>query len=217
MRLARKLALLTAATTVALALAASTASAQEGPVEFVNEVSSVHCDVNAGNCEHHMVGTHIFTLHQFGSESIVSTCNDEFVLALGEDGNGFVDIYENDAATSGACTRIACNGIGEAASEVNWPITNTGEYTGPQAGEGHTRIRFCFDAKATPNNVGVHCTMELDIVKHATHKYALDAVGEECPISGMNVWIEVDGTWESEAMPHNEGGEHEEDIEIIHL
>ena len=212
MRSAGKLFLLAVAAFAAMALTAGNATAQEEPVEVVNEATFEHCDVAAETCKHHMVGTHQFTLHQFGSESILTACNDELLVVLGEDGSGYIDTYENDAATSSSCTRIQCNGVGESASEVEWPIADTGEYTGVQTDEGHLTFRFCFDNESDPSGPGAHCTMEVDIENHGNHRYGLKAIDEECSISGMVVWIGVDGEWESEGMPDV----GQDDIEFIH-
>ena len=208
MCLARKLALLTAVTIAAITLVAGHASAQEEPVEVDNEPTGLHCALAAANCEHHISGQSVLTLHQFESESVVSQCNDEFLATFDEDGSGFIGTYENDAPVSNLCTRVKCDDTGE---EL-WPITRAGEYTGTQTEEGHMSLEICLDNKATPGSAGTHCTIELAIQNLGNHHYGFSATNAECPIVGMLVWLEVDGSWESEALPH----ELEKNIEFIH-
>ena len=211
MRLARKLFLLAAMALAAMALTAGTASAQEEAVEIENEVSGLHCDYDAANCEHHVVGTSSLLLHQFGTEIPISACNDEFVASLDENGSGFIHEYENDAAASGSCTRVACNGVGEPAEETEWDIFATGEYTGAQTEEGHLSVRFCLDDETNVDGAGRHCDAEIQVHNHGNHSYGFEAETVICPII-PGVFTELNGSWESEATP----GIGEDDIEIIH-
>ena len=204
--------LVLAAIAVTAVLTPGAALAQEEPVEVENEATGLHCSLDEETCVHHIVGSHTLILHQFGTEIPISQCNDEYVATLDEDGNGYFHTYENDAGTNQACTRIMCNGTGESVSETEWPITNTGEYTDSQTDEGHFTFRFCLDNETDPNGPGIHCTRELNIENHGNHHYGFKTIDDECPILGMNVWVERDGEWESEASPAV--GEH--DIEIIH-
>ena len=211
MRRTHKLILITVMALIALASFAGTAHAQEEPVEVYNEALGFHCDQHLAACEHHIQGFSILTVHQFGSEVQISACQDEFVASILENGSGHIETYNNNAS-SVACTRIKCNGVGESAGETEWPISNTGEYTGTQTEEGHTTVRFCLDNEAAPNDTGFHCNVELDIANHGNHHYGFTASNEECPFLGMQIWLEVDGNWESEASP--DAGE--DDIEFVH-
>lgn len=195
------------------ALVAAPAAAQEEPLEVINEASEQHC---AGfNCEVHFVGNSVIVLHELGVETIISECNDELLAIFDDDGSGWVDSYENDADPEGACTRVNCNGTGEPSGESDWPITSAGEYMGTQT-EGHLTLRICLDSVGDLDKKGTHCDMELDIENHGNHKYALEADNEICPIFSTIVWAEIDGDWEAEAVPHNEGAEDEDDIELVH-
>ena len=207
MRLARILCALAAVAVTALTALASTALAQEEPIEASRE-GSVHCSTASQNCNHHIEGSSSLILHAFGSESVVSQCNDEFIARLSESGNGSIISYMNNAASSSSCTRIMCDDAGQ----ESWPITNIGEYTGAQADEGHVTIRFCFDDESNPGGTGTQCTAEVDIENHGNHKYGYKAISEECPILNMDVWVELNGAWESEGIP----GVNQHDIEYVH-
>jgi hypothetical protein len=207
MRIARKLVLLCAMALAAMALAASTASAQEEEVRITSEVGA-HCDP----CIVHAVGE--ADLEFFGIP--VSTCEDEFEAELYENPEihlpdqepgeqGHVIDYDNNAATSTQCTRINCNGVGEAAAESEWEMDELGE-TGPN--EGHFHVDFCLDNKNNPNGTGVHCpSAEIHIEEEESenHHYIVSA-DHVCP-SGVHVI----GEWNTEVDPT----EHEE-IEIVH-
>ena len=216
MRLARKLFLLAAMAITALALTAGTASAQEQSVEVENEATGVHCSVAAANCDHHVVSVtpSVLTQHVFGSESQASSCTDEFVATLGENGNGAINTYTNDHVTNQACTRIKCNGVGEPAAEASWPVTATGEtITNPETNDtGHLTVRFCLDTEDNPGGGGTHCNVEIDVSEEANHTYEFRAVDEPCPIAPPFISAELDGHWISEGTP----GTGQEDIEIVH-
>ncbi len=212
MRLSRKLVLIAATALAAMAMAAGSASAQEEPVNVFNEPSGTPCSFAAGNCFHHVVGVSVLTTHVFGAESQASGCNDEFVARLDANGTGTIPTYTNDAPTF-PCTRIKCNGVGEAPAEATWPVTNTGEYTAAsQTLDGHLTVRLCLDHVLDPNSIGVHCTAEIDFDATATHRYRFTAVNEHCPLGIPGVELEIDGTWNTEATP----GPGQAHIEIVH-
>jgi hypothetical protein len=199
--------LLTVAAVAAMTFTAGTASAQEEPVEATNEVS--HCSLSPANCALHFEGSSSMRLFLFGvDQGIVAACNDEFVAQLGENGAGNITGYTNNAGLGGPCTRIKCNDTGE-----NWPITNTGEYTGTQADEGHFTVRICLDTFDNPGGAGTHCNLELQIQNHGNHKYGFRANNVVCTIIPGVAEVRFNGLWESEAGP-GEGGHT--DIEIIH-
>jgi hypothetical protein len=223
MRLARKLVLLCAMALAAMALGASTASAQETPVEIWQEDGS-HCEP----CELHVVGSSTLAVHipvpPF--EQTISACNDEFEAELWEDEfdegggetrlhQGHVIDYDNNAG--GACTRVNCDGL-QQGEEPEWETYDWGE-TGPN--EGHFRVRFCL--QPNPTGQGAHCDVEVHFeevnVNH--HQYMITASdtpadSNEC-IVGANE-LEVDGEWFTEEEETEPGVPHEHDeIEIVHV
>jgi hypothetical protein len=208
MRLARKLVLLVAMALAAMALTAGAANAQEEPVEVTDEVT--HCSLNTANCAVHVEGTSSLQLVLFGvNQGVISACTDEFVAQLGENGAGNITSYTNNAGPSSPCTRIKCNEVGE-----DWPITNTGEYTGAQADEGHLTVRFCLDAADNPGGAGTHCNAEIQVENHGNHKYGFRANNVHCVLIPGVAEVYLNGTWESEATP--DPAEGQTDIEIIH-
>jgi hypothetical protein len=195
MRIARKLALLCIMALAAMALAASTASAAPGPVEVDLESSNAHCTLATCAAEAH--GESRLSLFGF----TVSTCDDEFVARFNENGTGHITTQTLiNHPVDGACTRVACNGVGEALAEREWPITNTAE-TGPNVGT--MNVRFCLDTASSPNNAGVHCTLPVNVAEvSGTHMYQL-AADFTCPNG-----VRVQGDWECEA-PHTIEVEHD--------
>jgi hypothetical protein len=194
MRLARKLVLLVAMALAAMAFTAGAANAQEEPVEVTDEIS--HCSLNTADCAVHVEGSSSLRLFLFGvDQGIISACTDEFVAQLRENGAGNITSYYNNASFNGPCTRIKCNDAGE-----NWPITNTGEYTGAQADEGHLTVRFCLDSFTDPDAVGTHCNAEIQVENHGNHEYGFRANNIPCVVV-PGVEVRLNGTWETEADP----------------
>jgi hypothetical protein len=224
MRVARKLLLFCAMAFAAATLGASTASAQETPVEIWQEDGS-HCEP----CELHIVGSSSFAVHipvpPF--EQTITSCDDEFEVELWEDEfdegggetrlhQGHVIDYDNNIG-SAACTRRNCDGLNQG-EEPEWETYGWGE-AGPN--EGHFRYRFCLEPEA--GGQGAHCDIEVHFeevnVNH--HQYMITASdtpadSNEC-IVGTNE-LEFDGEWftEEEAEVDGVPNEHNE-IEIVHV
>jgi hypothetical protein len=213
MHFAKKLALLCAMALAAMALGASTASAQtEEPVEIWEEDGS-HCEP----CHIHVTGES--ELHPVIGNPI-SQCEDEFEAEVWEDEfdenrdpeieeihQGHIYDYDNhDESATQPCTRQMCNGVMEPADEIEWPITNMGETT---TNAGHMTVRFCLDTKANPGAAGAHCTVEIDVTEEVspTHHYVFRAVNDPC-FGGL---VRLNGEWETEELPEEHGA-----IEIIH-
>jgi hypothetical protein len=186
------------------------AAAQEESVTVVNEPTRVPCSGAGGgsNCRIHIEGTSVLQQHIFGSESQASACTDEFDAEMQSNGSGLITEYTN--VNVPACTRIMCNGIGEAVSEARWPITNPGEYA-TVTNNGHITVRFCLDTRPDPNSAGTHCTVEIQIDEHANHRYGFAVNDWRCPIF-FGVSAELTGSWESEGVTDP----NENNIEIIH-
>jgi hypothetical protein len=193
MRIARKLVLLCTMALAAMALAASSASAAE-PIEVDNEgaggANCNPCTVIAGGESH---------LNLFGIR--VSTCADNFTAEIYHNGTGHI-AYSNGAHDSGGtCTRIACNGVGEAAGESEFDILSSEETA---ANVGTMSVRFCLDTASNPNATGTHCTAPVNVNELATnHRYGFN-LHATCAGGA----VEVEGAYQTT------GGNT---IEIVHL
>jgi hypothetical protein len=192
MRFARKLVLLAAMALAALALTATSASAQE-PIEIQTELGE-HC---GGICDLHVVGTAPSNLSAyFGGTpvAVISSCNDEFVASLDENGVGYIHTYENDAAASATCTRVNC----ASETESEWP-TRLEEF-GP--GDERAHVVFCLSPETDPSTE-THCEVEIDIDAPDPlnpHHYLFNAVNEHCGFvpNNPNLEVRLNGQWESE-------------------
>jgi hypothetical protein len=183
---ASKFSLVCITAVMAMALVASPVPAQERPVEIVEEPSGEPCDP----CIGHAVGES--ELEFFGIP--ISSCEDEFEGEAYADGSGHIYDYENNHLSSPSCTRIACNGVGEAPAEVEWDASNSGE-TGPN--EGHSNVRFCLDNENNPNGAGLHCTAEVLGFEQGSHG-GIASADFVCPNG-----IHVIGEWTGETDTHN--------------
>jgi hypothetical protein len=204
MGLVRKLVLSCALALVAAALAASTASAQEAGLEAVDEDLSGHCNP----CVLHASGETQATVHMLGMEVGYSSCLEELELHLGENMTGTAQNYQSFShGTPPDCFLTGCNGVGEAAQEVLWPITNPGEVA---PNEGHLRIRMCFDRPGEMDLTGVHCTIEARFEENPTvpHHYFFLINDQPCGMGGG----ELDGFWGTEVNSEK----NYFDIEVVH-
>lgn len=201
MHLIGKLALLSVTALAALAFTAGTASAQEAPVEVMDEATGVHCNP----CPFHMVGFSDLWLHVFGHEEMISACTDEFEGEIHENGDGHITSYTNNhAADPATCTTVPC----AAAAEREWPITNMGEI-GPE--KGHMDVRFCV---RHPNEPDSHCPIEMHFYTNATGRVTeFGAVGdtESNGPTAFGARCELDGHWTIETGPVHKG------LEVNHL
>ncbi|HEX2070758.1 MAG TPA: hypothetical protein VHF90_03800 [Thermoleophilaceae bacterium] len=187
MRIARKLVLLCLGVLAAMAFGTSSASAAIA-VEVERE-GSTHC-TTTNPCQVVAHGESHLTLFGF----VVSNCEDEFTALINEDGTGHIidaDLLDH-TGTGGDCTRIPCNGIGEAQAESEWPILGS-EETAPN--EGTMDVRFCLDAADDPDGTGTHCTAPIHILERAAHDYEF-STAFTCP----NL-IRVEGHWLIEGRP----------------
>jgi hypothetical protein len=207
MLIARKFVLLCAMALAALALGATSASAQETGVEVIEELSGDPCSV-AAPCRVHAEGTSELHEHVGGVPVEVSACDDEFEANVFGDGSGVIDVYNNNASTSVRCLRRKCNGVGEPVSEATWPIYDAGE-TGPNV--GHMWVDFCIDTVAAPNGAGAHCTVEVQVEEDPLddHHYIFSVDSWTCPTLNL----ELTGEWETENPPTSP----HEGIEIVHV
>ena len=120
-------------------------------------------------------------------------CEDTIHAEIYEQGSGHIDelISQDHALTS--CLIQNCNGIGEASSELEWPLEI--EESGPSQGE--LQYRFCVDGQFNPNDTGQHCDARADIVEEGNHHYGVFLVDQPCA-NGLQIW---NATWEIEGTP----------------
>jgi hypothetical protein len=189
---------------IAIVLTASTASAQEAPVEIWEEDGG-HCEP----CYVHGVGE--WSLEVLGVP--FNTCLDEFEAELWEDPEepggeqGHIYEYLTDAEVSPGCTHINCNGVGEPPTEEEWELHSFGEL---RAQEGHFRMDLCLDEAPQPDMSGTHCPnleVHLEEASRDSHDYILSS-DHLCPDGTQFV-----GQWEVEG---DFVKEHDE-IEIVHV
>ena len=200
MRLAHKLLLLSTTVLAAVALNATTASAT-GPVEVHDELGN-HCNP----CAIQIQGESRI-IQPNGSTA--SSCEDTLHAELYEDGRGHVTELFNQAHAGGACFAQMCNGVGEPATEVEWPFQIEESSPGGEAME----LRLCIDHKGGPNYPGDHCDVDADLVDQGTQRYRF-TLNQPCP-GGFTVtanWeIEDSIVIEHPLNPieiHNETGTH---------
>lgn len=165
------------------------------PVELINESTHVQCDP----CTIEVEGE--AHLNLFGGR--VSSCEVHLVIALDEDGTGsseYTNENHHDPPPPAPCTRIACNGVGEAAGEHTWDITGTEE-----DGPGHSEmvLQLCLDAASNPNGTGTHCVGDVIVTDIGSHGY-LFTRHHQC-LGGL---IELESEWTIT------GGDP---LEIVHL
>jgi hypothetical protein len=179
MSIARKVLLAALMALAAMAFAASTASAQEIPVEFETE--------NGGNCNPcivHIEGeSHARDLISPG-QPLVSKCHDELNARLYHGGTGEIErVGINHAVVGPGCTTVNC-----ASPERHWPVSAAGERADATL---HVTLRFCFS--------GFHCNGEVNLIETASHNYQL-AMAQIC----FNGARRVEGNWATEGEPNFE-------------
>jgi len=194
MRIARKILLLALTALAAMALAASTASAQT-PVEFEDEAGN-DCDP----CLVHIEGeAHIRDRTQVGAP-IVSECHDEFDATLYHDTTGEIEWHgEIDDPIGPGCNTRNCDPVVVDPAEEHWPISNVGEIATDTV---LMSIRFCL------NNL--HCN-GVNIPAVETHHHHYEFTMHQRCFQGAR---EIEGHWETEVDPDT--GENIEDFEIDH-
>jgi hypothetical protein len=201
MRTASKLLLLCATAVLAMAFAASSASAT-GPVEISNEITGEHCNP----CEIVVEGESVISVET--PRIPVSFCEDSFEAEIYEDGEGHVTQLNNANHTGGACATQKCNGVGEPAAETEWPFHME------EVGSAFAlAIRFCLDSKAAPNNPGGHCDLTAGVAPEPAprvHHYLISAVDEHCTA--------INRVWNSDWEIHDtfSGTGNHDAIEILH-
>jgi hypothetical protein len=177
MRIAHKILLAALMALAAMAFAASTASAQETPVEFENE-NNAPCNP----CVVHVEGeSHIRALNVVG-QPLVSECHDEFAARLRHFSGGEIEWVGVDHPGP-SCTVSNC-----APPENHWPVSNVREHVD---GSVEMTVRFCLS--------GLHCNGNVRVTELPSHNYHF-AMTQLCAGGAR----EVEGEWRTEAEPNFE-------------
>lgn len=181
MRTLRKVVLLCGVAVVAIAFGAPTASAST-PIEVVNEATGEHCNP----CVVELEGESHLNL--LGGR--VSTCEDHLVAVLNENGTGIIELtsetHHHPTAPS-SCTRIPCNGVGEAPEEHNLEIESAEEVAPDKS---LLEVHLCLEAASNPNGTGTHCHADVMATDLGSHEYHL-TMHSTC----LNSLIELEGEW----------------------
>jgi hypothetical protein len=181
MRLARKLFLLTAMAVTALAMTASSASAQ---IEVSNEITTEHCSA-VSLMPNHIVegGCHIdfvspegenIPLHAYiPAKTTISDCEVELEGQVGENGEGYVTeaiLHDPHPGALAPCTRTACD---EADHKMRpWPF-HIREH-GP--GNEEVEATFCLrdnDPDLPEGTQGIQCEVHLEFTDLGNHQYEI--------------------------------------------
>jgi hypothetical protein len=189
MRLVRKLALLTTMALAAMALAASSASAQE-EIE-VTEEGGGHCNP----CVVHAVSTQNVQLdvHIFGIEFTDSVCANEFDAVIYEDATGALT---NQSLTGAGCNREPC-------AATPWPIT------GRETVAGAEILEATFCVQPVGGGDPINCSIDVGVEDEAGHILGFHAVDARCHRVGQSP-AEVSGEWVTES------GDGREEVIITH-
>jgi len=193
----RKIVLLVAMALSAMALAATTASAQETEVEIIDEPTGVPCNP----CVVHIRGESRILAVPPGI--VVSTCTDEFNARLYHGGTGEIE-WDGEPHPSPGCNTTNC--LGNPGFNPHWNVNRIGELGN---GVEHTNVNFCLRAGANE----IPCTGEVLIQEHlpvGSHDYEFRTRPEGIPCAaGTRV---IHGMWETE----HEGGTSDQEVELIH-
>jgi hypothetical protein len=192
MSIARKLVLLAGMALAALALTASTASAENRPVEVINEHIEDPAQDNCAPCTIHAAGEATISTSVGGAP--VSRCLDEFAGTINHNALGEVRWTGGPHGAPG-CTVTNCAEL----AEQHWPILGGHE----EAGREFVIVEFCLRG-TTP--IDLHCTAEVPIVHIGNHDYTLSLTNHPCAGGAFF----VTGAWQLESDPHDE-------IEIVHV
>jgi hypothetical protein len=174
MRNARKLFLLAVTALAALAFSATSASAQ---VEVESTVEEGHCSVVTineetglpeGGCQAHVVNSSAtidLLRHTSVGEAVSTACQNEYDLAIGEDGEGYL-FNQNISTGTGCGTAVAACVTGGV--QEPWHVQI--EEDGPGSEEAHVEI--CLDVIINPVpliSCRVRADLDLDISGIADH------------------------------------------------
>lgn len=177
MRVAHKLLVAAVVALVAVAFGASPASAQ---VEVSDEATGAHCGAVTLDEDHNVSGgcriravTEIETLVRafvptFGFIT-VSTCEELFEAAIGEDGTGYLYSAIHAQHEGSSCTSVQCDEADHALRP--WPFT--------VESTGRMRLYYCVRnyTNTSEGDAGMVCYTTMDLVDDGNHQYELRATG----------------------------------------
>lgn len=197
MRLARKLALLATMAIAALALTATSASAQ---IEVIDTNSQQHCSPGPVHCEvlaHGEVGTVIQAHLLSGPEVTTSVCEDEFEAEINEDGEGQI---EHQILTGASCPNKPCEATSQISGDGHpWPVHLRED---PVTGEESLAVHFCLEPAG--GGTQSECEINVHLDETAPSDYEFVAGDETCtgntPPAGVRA-IEVTGEWHITGTP----------------
>ena len=196
MRLARQLAILTAMAMAAMALTATSASA----VEVSLEPAGVHCTNTVlmsnhsveGGCKVRFVSEEETTIQvqiAAGTWVTITTCEDQFEAAIGENGEGYLyNAITSGHAAGDPCTRTQCD-EGEAGAtphaKMPWHLRLNSTTS--------MEVRFCLrSSTSVEGTAGTTCHINYAVSTSPTHRYELSAKPSVCE---NNTNIRFIGHW----------------------
>lgn len=184
MGIARKLMLLCAMAITAMAMAASTASAQETAVEFENENGTKCGTTENTGCKIKATGESHITNTSTGEE--ISSCQDTFEGSIHHktDATGYAGHITGWHPKNHPINNPPLCTVGECASdETEWDIFDPGE-TAPNT--GHMWVDFCLKS----SGIDVHCTAEVKVTEVTPHAHQF-STNQLCAFGTRR----VEGTW----------------------
>ena len=226
MRIARKLFLLTAMALTALAMTATTASAQ---IEVLEEDEGHHCPAVTINVHHVEGGCHIeffsvvdIPLHAYiPAKTTISSCEWYLEGRVDENGEGYIDriILEPPHAGAVPCTRQACDELTgtQPHPDLPWPFHIREE------GVGHEELEMEICLRAgDEGNTGNWCELHLGFQNEGGHQYEIggpvESFCENNPnnpgYDGNHAFLPFPISFEAHLRSDPAG---EEDVEVIHF
>jgi len=202
MHATRNLLLAAIAALAAAAFLATSAFAQS--VEVVDETAESHCgdvteetahDVSSG-CEVRILNVTPTTTtgHVASGEVVTSSCANNFVANINEDGTGYIDVDANTVVENeaGGCGLESCDEAEDGTTphaSLEWPIAGIAEYG--LSREAMT-LTMCLRNHIQTEGAGSQpCTLGIDIVQTG-HQQDLTANEQPCM---ENPAVELTGHW----------------------
>lgn len=195
MRLARNLVFAALAAVAAMMLAASSAVANDTPIEIIDENTSQHCNT-AGSAECHIVADSVgdITLEAFGA--VRSECHNAYELELDEDGTGQI---VGQTLTGPDCVTPPCG-----SPATPWDVLGVTE----EDGELNLRANFCV---VDPLFGDINCTTNVHVEVLSHRNLVADTAPPLSICEGSGGLLHVTGDWTGV------GENDEQELEVVHL
>lgn len=195
MSIARKLLFAALAAMAAMAMAASSAVANDTPVEIIDEHTGQHCGT-LGSTDCHIVAesTGEIELEAFGA--VRSICHNSYELELDESGEG--QIVEQDL-TGTDCITPPCGG----SSPTPWDVHDLVE----EDGELYLTAAFCV-MDPLVGDIECETTVHVEVLSHTA--LVADTAPPLSICAGSAGLLHVTGEWTAET-------EDGEELEVVHL